>query len=691
MNVNATTEDQADVVVMIDTSQSMTNAGMDPERASVLVAKLFSDVVPSSLSIVRLFDLEKDKHLIETKKTGQMSPCPERPSTMCETLEIVSDLQKTAYEKKIGVMSRPRPRDLKFKKQLEVELTATSTTSPFSLALISVARIFEERRLANPENRQILVWLSDGRTDNTQAFNQQISILKSDGVEIHSVIFGSGSTDVSKEAGIDYSIATTPLELMTIFADLLRQIVGAPIDNSGQLQDRASFNIPAEIKQAWVVVYGDTSLSSVELRSPTGHIIAADFASDIQNPAGAYRVAHVKSPTEGLWSISARGGGEEAAYAVILDSSLYPFLLPTNKFIIGAPQAVFANIKSTLTNQIVNDLEIVGDATIKATINNQELTMNDQGMGADDVAGDFVYSAELTLHEPGISQLKLLLNNHQTNSSRLYDVVATGLFEYNGKGLNVDFGELNAGDSNCRPVNVSEVSIQGRIPMNFVELKSAMPAGHSLSATLDGINPNIIFSDTDNAFEICISVSRRGISTNQVNLHTANLQGPNRSQGDTNLVPIFISWTTVGLSFWERWRNWIYLLLVILLVCFIVAGIILPKRFRSSLHVVTGDSLQELAEHIPTQIKIWKGTRAGFYKNAQAFIHSDHRISGKNTNAAVSISIDNNSLIIAGINGYVLHRKKPMGDWEPIENGSYRMGNALRIGANGLLFKLVDV
>src|SRR5437764_783160 len=50
----------ADVVVVVDTSTSISKAGMDPERTSLLVAKLLADIVPGDLAVVRLLDLSKD-------------------------------------------------------------------------------------------------------------------------------------------------------------------------------------------------------------------------------------------------------------------------------------------------------------------------------------------------------------------------------------------------------------------------------------------------------------------------------------------------------------------------------------------------------------------------------------------------------------------------------------------------------
>src|SRR5262249_43821653 len=77
----------ADVVVMVDTSTSMSDPGMDPERTSLLVAKLFADIVPGDLAVIRLLDLSKDSRWLPSKHTGQKVPCAEDSSKTCEHVE----------------------------------------------------------------------------------------------------------------------------------------------------------------------------------------------------------------------------------------------------------------------------------------------------------------------------------------------------------------------------------------------------------------------------------------------------------------------------------------------------------------------------------------------------------------------------------------------------------------------------
>src|SRR3954451_8638532 len=92
----------ADVVVIVDTSTSMKDPGMDPERTSLLVAKLFSDIVPGDLAVVRMLDLEADKSLLPRRDTGQMQPCMENPSQQCHVVAPVTDWMVDARKGRFG-------------------------------------------------------------------------------------------------------------------------------------------------------------------------------------------------------------------------------------------------------------------------------------------------------------------------------------------------------------------------------------------------------------------------------------------------------------------------------------------------------------------------------------------------------------------------------------------------------------
>src|SRR5215510_12816354 len=72
---NSSANYQADVAVIVDTSTSMQQPGMDPERASLLVTKLLVDLVPGKLAVIRLLDLGFDSDILPSVPTGQKAAC----------------------------------------------------------------------------------------------------------------------------------------------------------------------------------------------------------------------------------------------------------------------------------------------------------------------------------------------------------------------------------------------------------------------------------------------------------------------------------------------------------------------------------------------------------------------------------------------------------------------------------------
>ena len=124
----------ADVVVIVDTSTSMRETGMDPERTSLLVAKLLTDIVPGELAVVRLLDMVADKTLIPSQPTGETRPCAEDPNRDCQVMKPSVDWNAEARAKRLGAKIRPSRADLQFRSDLDRHLEQRINNSLFSLA-----------------------------------------------------------------------------------------------------------------------------------------------------------------------------------------------------------------------------------------------------------------------------------------------------------------------------------------------------------------------------------------------------------------------------------------------------------------------------------------------------------------------------------------------------------------------------
>ena len=161
---HAQTAAVADVVVVVDTSTSMKEPGMDPERTSLLVAKLLADIVPGDLAIVRLLDVALDAESLPSRETGKMMPCAEDPAKSCHQVDPTSDWDADARRKQLGVLVRPARGDANFKRRLDSHLEQRINNSLFHLAFRAAQGVFDSRGSGVAAPRTV-VWLSDGRAE----------------------------------------------------------------------------------------------------------------------------------------------------------------------------------------------------------------------------------------------------------------------------------------------------------------------------------------------------------------------------------------------------------------------------------------------------------------------------------------------------------------------------------------------
>ncbi|HEV2988664.1 MAG TPA: hypothetical protein VG759_09485, partial [Candidatus Angelobacter sp.] len=162
--IHAQNSTKADVVVVVDTSTSMQQPDMDPHRAALLVTKLFADIVPGDLAVVRLLDIGRDQNLIPSRDTGQMEKCSEDPSKQCHRVEPTNDWYKNARAEKFGALVRPTLGDSGFKARLDQHLVQVINNSMFGLAFRSAQGVFDSH--GNTNGSRMVVWLSDGNTDD---------------------------------------------------------------------------------------------------------------------------------------------------------------------------------------------------------------------------------------------------------------------------------------------------------------------------------------------------------------------------------------------------------------------------------------------------------------------------------------------------------------------------------------------
>lgn len=682
----------ADVVVVVDTSTSMREPGMDPQRTSLLVSKLLADISPGSLAVVRLLDLHDDAELLPSRNTGKFAPCTEDPSRQCEAVEPANDWWAEARRRRLGALVRPAPADAAYKQALEAHLSQRIHNSLFDLALRSAQGVLDEWRQGHPGAAgvpQTVIWLSDGRSDNESLVGEAVRDLTQAGVAVEAVVFGRGDTRLPLRLGLATHQVKTPAELMRAFAGAFRRIVQAPYEMDSLLASAPTFEMKRGVDEAWVVVYGDDTLSSAEVEGPGG-VVTADHAADRWPGAGAYRVAYLQHPPAGSWRIRAQGGGAATAYAVVQRSSLAPALLAPARAISGTPVTVEAAVV-TAGGEPLRDPAILREATLAAEVAGATVPLHDDGRDGDRQPGDGRYSGRATFSGLGKQPVRVHLVTPLVDRWTTASVEVSGRFLADGKPIEVDLGRLGPGKEVCRPLRLAAIH-DGQVPFVVAAL-ARPPRGHTLSIAVpkgrlrDGDEPRLI--GPADALAVCLATGSRVASSMAggepwLALRVAESRDPRQQ------VTIRLRWRVDGLGFWARWWWLVLLIAIALLVAFVVAGYVVPARFQRSLALVFAPDRDELDEQSPQPLRQWRGVGIGFYRDARAFLHADFRLSGNPRGALAALEAKSSGTRVLPGRGMSLQREALDGGWEPVDPAgrTARAGDVYRVGDRGPFFRL---
>lgn len=679
------------MALVVDTSVSMNEPGMDPERTSLLVARLFADIVPGDLAVIRLPNLTTDGDLLPSRPTGERAPCPDNPTELCNVVEPAGDWESIARSKRLGALERPRRGDPDYKLQLEQHLLPQGSESKFQLAF-RAAQGFLEQRPADAKVPRTLVWLSDGRPEDGPALRPILAELENEHVRVAAIVFGRGDTRLAREAGLDVRQTSTPAELMGAFADVFRRVVEAPFGIDGTVREKPSFEMQPNVDEAWVVVYGDATLSRVRLKGPLG-FLEADYGADRYPSAGAYRVAHAVRPSPGVWRIEAQGGGPEVAYAVIQRSDLTPVLLAPKEAVAGVETPLVAGIKGGDGDELITAPDVLAEARLTAEVGGSSVALLDDGAAPDDAAGNGRFSGAVRFSAPGDVPVRLRLVTDLVDRTVEATVAVTGFFRYSGGPVMVDFGRLAAGEEICRPLTF-EAEQRGNLPFRLVSLRD-LPGGHRLEIRGPGLGKPLAANEApaslgpDGGLQLCLATARSAASSRAEGEDWAALTVAGSDKA-TQRVPLALTWEVEGLTFWERWWKVLLALLSVVVVSVVAAGCILPRRFPPALAVTFVPDREELDEQSPQPVRQWRGVGIGFYRHARAYLLPDYRLSGSHRGAVAGLFAERRTARVRPAKGAALYRESLDGEWEsvPPEGRSVRPGDVYRVGETGPFFRI---
>ncbi len=690
---------EADVVVVVDTSTSMQQEGMDPERSSLLVTKLLADISPGSLAVVRLLDLQADANLLPSRDTGTFVPCSEDPSRSCRHVEAASDWEADARRQTFGALLRPARGDGAYKKDLEAHLEQRSNNSPFNLALRSAQGVLDQRRqtrAAEAAVPQTVIWLSDGRSDNPTTLPPVVAELKQQKVALEAIVFGRGETHLSLQLGLDPHQVKTPAELMRAFASAFRRIVQAPYEIDALLSSSPSFEMKQAVDEAWIVVYGDDTLRQAEVEGPAG-VVPADYAADRWAGAGAYRVVHLTRPAAGRWTIRATGGGAGTAYAVVQRSALTPIFLGPEQVLSGTATLFQGAIRAGSSTEPISDPAILKEAelTLEALGSGPGTTvrLHDDGRDGDAQAGDGRFSGFGTLHGFGPQPARLHLATPLVDRSVEATIQVAGRFATTGEPVEVDLGRLGVATEVCKPLRFA-VEHEGQVPLTLAQL-AASPVDHQLSLrTPRGrieVGGDAQLATPEDTFEVCLATGPR-VTSSRAQGEPWLVLGVASSEDPLQRQVVRLRWQVEGLGFWARWGWLILLMLAAIAVAIVVAGYIVPERFQPSLALVFTSDREDLEEQSPQPIKQWRGVGIGFYRHARAYLHADFRLSGNPGGSVATLAAVARGTRVFPGKGASLYREGLDGTFEPVspEGHAAHQGDVFRVGERGPFFRLTS-
>ncbi|MDQ3281186.1 MAG: hypothetical protein M3Q69_07215, partial [Acidobacteriota bacterium] len=458
----------ADVVVLVDTSTSMRQIGMDPERASLLVTKLLADIVPGDLAVVRLLDAMADGDVLPSRQTGERIPCSEDPAEMCERVEPAIDWEAAARDRRLGALVRPARGDAGYKQALAGHLEQRINNSMFFLAFRAAEGVFLEHRKDATRPRDVprtVIWLSDGRSDSPDVLRRAIGSLTAGGVAVEAFVFGEGDPALASAAGLAPRRVSTPAEMMKAFAGAFRRIVQAPYEIDNVVAAQPTFEMKPNVEEAWIVVYGDDTLGDVFVDGAS-QTLRADYAADRWPGAGAYKVAYVERPAAGRWTVRASGGGAGVAYAVVQRSALAPVLLEPQRALSGTKVRLVAGIHAGREQELLSDPEILRDLTVTAEVQGQKIALSDSGAIPDAAAHDGRFSGTAVFRGSGKVPVRLRIRSPLVDRTIETMVEVSGSFRYGGPPVELDLGTINANSEVCRQL-LFRADFQGDVPFTL--------------------------------------------------------------------------------------------------------------------------------------------------------------------------------------------------------------------------------
>lgn len=358
---------------------------------------------------------------------------------------------------------------------------------------------------------------------------------------------------------------------------------------------------------------------------------------------------------------------------------LAPFLLEPQRATVGSPVKLIAALRSPSGTQ-AGARELPQRFALHGEISGSPVEFTPEAEGR--------FTALVTFHASGNVPVHLRATGEGLDAAGEGLVNVEARFVYSGGPILIDLGHLKAGNQSCKRVLFVRDQ-EGQVPLHFRTLQST-PAHYTLLLRRAGesYHPGTTIPlNAGEQLEVCLDSGRWARSSQTIGEPWIALTRDGDG-GDREALRIQLNWQVEGLSFWERWGWLLLALLVLAVIAFLVYGYIKPQRFPKDLALTFVPTYEEL-DQSPQPVRQWRGVGIGFYRDAQAFLHPDFRISGKSNGSMGKLSARKEEVWVTPTSNTLFREVQPT-EWEQIspEGRAGRVTVVYRVGEFGPFFRL---
>ncbi len=429
---------------------------------------------------------------------------------------------------------------------------------------------------------------------------------------------------------------------------------------------------------------GNPSATSIDLNAGGGTTLAVDHEAG----KSAYREVVLHRPQAGTWRFEAPGKG---AIGWLLRFERDP------EAAWRFEPALPARHPRDLPMQVRGTLHRAGEhgepppVEIVANDNGLRLILNDQGRDGDATPGDGTYSVHWTPRESGSVELHF---NADTSLPFQGEPATLEVLSWAGLAVpeRLDFGMLRSREYAVRDLDLSASELHGEpeiaVTLELTAERFALRLDHD--GAMERLPPHserLVDLTPATAWRLRLRVPfcpeerpHGRIGT----LRLTSLAGTEQEQAAE--IALFAG--SAALPSHLCMLPFLLAALAALSIAFVVYGIVSPARFPRTLGVVLSPE-EDLDEGFFQLIRARKGTSAGFYRNARAFITTDFRIGGRRSGAIVALVADHGYVRLQGLPGQTILRRNPEDEWQVITDAEalVQLGAVYRNEAGSLYFQ----